>query len=138
VSNEGIQGSRLRSEETGKASSDVVNQFHRWQRKDTELNGRSYRKPIAAAVCKDGFIVSIQASEFSYCHPRRTADIDYCSFELGFPNMDVPELAEWKDGDGDDRQSVYGYVPVETIVALLEKHGGLIGALSYFHREGTK
>lgn len=114
---------------------DVVNLFHRWQRKDEVIYERHYRTPINAAVCKDGFTVSIQASEFSYCSPRITADVEYRSFELGFPNMDVPELAEWKDGDGDDKQSVYGYVPVETIVRLLEKHGGLIGALVYFRPE---
>lgn len=119
----------MSSSHTEMKAMDIVNRFHKWQRKDTEIRNRPYREPIAAAVCKDGFMISIQASEYSYCSPRVTADCQYSAFELGFPNMDVPELAEWKDGEGDDKQTVYGYVPVRTILALLEKHGGLIGAL---------
>jgi hypothetical protein len=127
--------STLRSQSIGGAT-DVVNQFHRWLRKDEEVRGKQYRTPISAAVCKDGFCVSIQASEFSYCQPRITADVDYRQFELGFPNMAVPELAEWKDGsDVDDTQTVYGYVPVAVIVALVEKHGGIVGTLVHFRPE---
>lgn len=114
------------------SASDVVNQFHRWLRKDELIRERPYRQPISPAVCKDGFTVSIQASEYSYCSPRVTDDVTYSSFELGFPSMDVPELAEWKDGDGDDKGTVYGYVPVDVVVKLLEKHGGLVGALQLF------
>lgn len=114
---------------------DVVNQFHRWLRKDTEIRDRPYREPISMAICKDGFMVSIQASEYSYCTPRVTEDCEYSAFELGFPSMDVPELSEWKDGEGDDKQTVYAYVPTPVIAALLEKHGGLIGALMHFKPE---
>lgn len=117
----------------------MVNRFHRWQRKDEIVRDRPYRQPINAAVCKDGFIVSIQASLHSYCSPRVTEDTEYSEFELGFPSMRVPELTEWKDGekvsDDSDMQSVYGYVPAEVVAGLLQKHGGLIGALTYFHPE---
>jgi len=63
------------------------------------------------------------------------AGLPVLGFECGFPNMDVPELAEWKEGDGDDKQTVYGYVPVDAIVKLLEKHGGLVGRLEHMPRE---
>lgn len=116
---------------------DVVNQFHRWLRKDEIIRDRLYRTPISPAVCKDGFTISIQASEHTYCQPRVTDDVVYSAFECGFPSMDVPELREWKDGgpDADDKQSVYGYVPTEVIAQLLEKHGGLVGTIVYFRIE---
>lgn len=104
---------------------DIINEFHKKHRKDELIRDRWYREPIDAIECNDGFRISVQASEGSYCAPRVTADVVYSQFECGFPNMEVPELREWKDGDGDDTGTVYGYVPVSVIVALIEKHGGI-------------
>lgn len=116
---------------------DIINQFYRSVRKDENIRGRLYRTPVPAIVCMDGFHISVQASEFSYCDPRVTDDIEYFQFECGFPSEPVPELREWKDGgDGeDDTQCVYGYVPVEVIVGLVAKHGGIKGHFVHFQPE---
>lgn len=108
---------------------DIVNEFHRKHRNDQMLLGigKIYRDPIKAIQCTDGFEISVQASEYSYCSPRVTQDIEYHQFECGFPNAPVPELNKWKDGgdEVDDKETVYGYVPVEVIVKLVESHGGI-------------
>jgi hypothetical protein len=89
--------------------------------------------PRPALVCADGFEISVQAHFGAYCAPRpvhRDDQVDmFSKVECGFPNREVPELADWKDGEKEDRssdtQSVYGYVPVPIVLALIEKHGGL-------------
>ena len=115
---------------------DIINEFHKQNRVDAPLAphlDRIYRDPICAIECNDGFHISVQASEYAYCSPRVTADTEYFRFECGFPSGPVPELAEWKDGDKDDRSTdmdtVYGYVPVQEIVKLVEAHGGIKGPL---------
>lgn len=113
---------------------DIINEFHKQHRKDELIRDRAYRAPVPAIICNDGFIISVQASEYSYCSPRVTEDTEYFQFECGFPSAPVPELAEWKDGEKDDRstdtESVYGYVPVQAIVNLIMDHGGIKGALN--------
>lgn len=113
---------------------DIINQYHKAYRVDKRSDfsyGGLYRSPVPAIQCNDGFHISVQASQYSYCSPRVTEDIDYFQFECGFPSAPVPELAEWKDGDNENRdsdtESVYGYVPVEVIVKLVELHGGIKG-----------
>lgn len=89
--------------------------------------------PRPAMECADGFRISVQAHYGAYCQPRPSHPDDevdqFYQVECGFPSAEVPELAKWKDGDKEDRstdtESVYGYVPVKVVVALLEKHGGL-------------
>lgn len=77
-------------------------------------------------VCKDGFKVSVQASEFHYCHPRiNTNPMLYDKVELGFPSEAVPEWLEYAEEQYDPTDTVYGYVPVELVDAALEKHGGI-------------
>jgi len=110
---------------------DIVNEYHKAHRKDEILSlpsGRYVsRRPVPRMKCKDGFEISVQASEYSYCSPRETDDIAYYEFECGFPSEPVPTLAKWKDGDDEtpDMKTVFGYVPVDVIVALIESHGGL-------------
>jgi hypothetical protein len=91
--------------------------------------------PRPAIQCTDGFRISVQAHYGAYCSPRPMSPgqmeyIDeYFQVECGYPSAEVPELAQWKDGDKEDRssdtESVYGYVPVSVVLALIEKHGGL-------------
>jgi hypothetical protein len=102
---------------------------------------------------KDGFNISLSASEGAYATPRkdlwepqspyynfvwvgkRLYDIEqignwrgYQAVELGFPSGPVPELAEYKEGDNADEDSVYPWVPVEVFLGLMAKHGGIIPA----------
>jgi hypothetical protein len=76
------------------------------------------RMPAQQVTCVDGYHVSIQASSTHYCEPRNNIG-PYVSFELGYPNAYDDLLIDWDDGD------VFGQVPLEIIVALITKHGGI-------------
>lgn len=80
------------------------------------------------AVCKDGFSMSVQASETHYCSPRRNGLklSQYESVEVGFPSAPEPLLDEFGDDGG-----VYGWVPVQVVLQIIQKHGGL--DLEHFH-----
>lgn len=92
------------------------------ENRDDEEKRREY--PLCKRVeCADGFTISIQANSAAYCSPRDN-DGEWYQVECGFPSAPVPELAEWKEGEGDDTKTVYGYVPVEVVSELIEKHGG--------------
>ena len=77
-------------------------------------------------VCKDGYSVSVQASGFHYCQPRVDGADKYESVELGFPNREDPLINDYAEDDGDLTRTVYGYVPVEVVNELIEKHGGIV------------
>lgn len=76
--------------------------------------------------CKDGFGISIQASDGHYCTPRVNGDVIYEEVELGFPNMEDELIAEYAEDPYDLTGTVYGYVPVEIVNQLIEKHGGIV------------
>ncbi len=77
------------------------------------------------AKCADGFEVSIQASEFHYCAPRDNSG-QYWEVELGFPTMEpTEEIIPFAEDQNDLTGTVYGYVPIELVDALIESHGGL-------------
>ena len=103
------------------------------------------------AICKDGFGVSIQASEYHYCEPK-ISQIDiskfdfipryhgqecvskfkpYKSVELGFPTEAVEEWADYAEDFDKPTDTVYGCVPVELVDRVLEKHGGIDIQQSY-------
>jgi len=92
-------------------------------------------------VCADGFTMSVQARKGAYCTPR----CDYPAFphthvECGFPSS-TPITAElrgyaerrylsskrcYKNKKCPFTETVYGYVPVETVMAELKEHGGIV------------
>jgi hypothetical protein len=75
-------------------------------------------------VCADGFTVSIQASSFHYCVPKKD-NANYTHVELGFPSQRPEPWSEWSEyADNPDQptESVYGYVPVAMVIALIDRH----------------
>lgn len=82
-------------------------------------------RTIPRLVCADGFSMSVQASEFHYCDPRVSRFPEYRSVEVGFPSERQDELMEWAEDADKPTDTVYGWVPVEVINALIDKHGGL-------------
>lgn len=97
-------------------------------------------------VCKDGFVISIQASEYHYCEPRISQGyldnklyfvegwsqqgyiekfIPYKSVELGFPSVAEEDILDYAEDPNEPTDTVYGYVPVEIVDKMLEKHGGI-------------
>lgn len=85
-------------------------------------NPHQVRLPV---ICKDGFTVSIQGgTEFHYCSPRMHC-CEFESVELGFPSQ-YDELIEEYAEDDNYTGTVYGFVPIEVVEKLIEKHGGIV------------
>lgn len=74
------------------------------------------------AKCKDGFSISIQANQFTYCTPKRVLiSGEYSHLELGFASEYEELLDEYQEG------TIYPYVPMEVVEKVIEKHGGIVG-----------
>ena len=87
-------------------------------------DGHRYLNLIPAVECIDGFTVSVQASHTHYCTPRNSEG-PWTEVELGFPSKKVPSLRQYRDGPPPDTDTVFAYVPIEKVAALLVRHGGL-------------
>ena len=74
--------------------------------------------------CADGFTMSVQASQYTYCTPRFDNAAHYSHVEIGFPSEQEPDIMEWAESPEDPTGSVYGWVPVEVVEAVIAKHGG--------------
>lgn len=118
------------------------------------IPSRYYQKVRPRIVCNDGYSVSVQASEYTYCEPRYTQwqnedgwqvingnywsssktpmnfETDhftpYESVELGYPSEADELIYEYAEGN-DYTSTVYGCVPVKIVEQLIEKHGGYKG-----------
>ena len=78
--------------------------------------------------CNDGFQMSVQASAYHYCSPRESTG-PYFKVEVGFPSEEEPLLMEWAEDADDPTRTVYGWVPVEIVEQVVNKHGGYKGKL---------
>lgn len=78
--------------------------------------------------CKDGFSMSVQANEWAYCSPREHSDdlTIYDAMEVGYPSEEETLLLEYAEEVDMPTDTVYGYVPVEIIQEVVNKHGGLV------------
>ena len=85
-----------------------------------EIGENMYIQPPRPRInCKDGFSMSVQAGQFSYSIPRKDLrDGNYTHVEVGFPSKEEELLKPYSD-------AVYGYVPVEVVDKIIEKHGGI-------------
>lgn len=77
--------------------------------------------------CADGYTVSVQAGYGVYSIPGRFSYY-FSAVELGYPSAADEELIEYAENKDDLTDSVYGYVPVELVDYIMNKHGGIIGA----------
>ena len=79
-------------------------------------------------TCKDGFTISVQAHDGSYC--QRNTEGKLLTVECGFPTW-TPGTSQFRNyaelcGTDDYTDTVYGFVPVEVVQAELDAHGGII------------
>ena len=80
-------------------------------------------------VCADGFMMSVIAGGGAYSSPRYNDPGPYSHVEVGFPS-ERPE--PWDDmwegyldgGSIDPTESVYPWVPIDDVRALVASHGG--------------
>ena len=70
--------------------------------------------------CNDGFTFSVQASSVWHCTPCNDEG-PYTHVEVGFPNASEPLL----DAYFDNSKFIYINVPSATVLAVIEKHGGI-------------
>ena len=76
--------------------------------------------------CADGFSMSVQASKHNYCEPRIDNAREYTAVEVGFPSDYEPMLVPWVEDPDDYTGTVYGWVPVQVVVDVCAKHGGIV------------
>lgn len=79
---------------------------------------------VVPITCKDGFGMSVQASEFHYCTPRENTG-PYVNFEVGYPSEPEELIIKYAEDPKDPTGTVYGWVPVEVIDQVIAKHGGI-------------
>jgi hypothetical protein len=104
---------------------DILNEYMRTNRESGSGPGLRLVKCIE---CNDGFTISVQGHRGAYSQPRENGADHYSKVECGYPSGPVPSLSEYKDdAAGKDEESVYGYVPVDVVIALLNEHGGIKG-----------
>jgi hypothetical protein len=87
-----------------------------------------YREPQQLIVCADGFTMSVQANEGTYCSPRMNDSRYYTRVEVGFPSEPEELLIPWIEGydDTDPTETVYPYTPAKVIMDVIVKHGGMV------------
>lgn len=104
---------------------DKINQFLKDNFKERMVYGKLIAENTRRLFCKDGFSISVQASEFHYCEPRKDKAWPYDSVELRFPS-ELDDLIEEFAEEVDTTDTVYSYVPIEIVNKLIEKHGGIV------------
>jgi hypothetical protein len=96
-----------------------------WLKKPVRTHTYGIQENRPRLYCNDGYSISIQASAFHYCKPRLDGIQDYESVELGFPSTEDELINEYAEVDSDYTKTVYGYVPIEIVEELINKHGGI-------------
>lgn len=101
--------------------------FHKW-----DPENRYFIAP--RAKCADGFEISVQASAHHYCAPKENGAFPYLSVEVGYPSEKEEDLMDYimmnyleEKPAGTPTNSVYPFVPVETVNRVLAKHGWIVG-----------
>ena len=87
------------------------------------------RTMFKRAVCVDGFSMSVQASEHSYCSPKsdsRPLAGKWEDVEVGYPSDPEDLLTPYAENPSKPCDTVYGWVPSTVIAEIVEKHGGLV------------
>ena len=75
--------------------------------------------------CKDGFTMSVQGHWGAYSTPRDDFAENYSRVEVNCPSDVEPLLMPYVEDANHPTDTVYGYVPVEIVVEVVKKHGGL-------------
>ena len=76
-------------------------------------------------ICKDGFSMSVQAQRRSYCSPKLDFADRYIEVEVGFPSEIEPTILKYAENKQNPTGTVYGYVPVDLVRHIIDKHGGI-------------
>ena len=103
---------------------DKINEFLKENHRSTMVAGKNFLMTTKRIKCNDGFSISIQANEYSYCKPRQNRAWPYDAVELGFPSALDDLIKDYAEESGTSK-TVFGYVPIDAVIQLIEKHGGI-------------
>ena len=75
-----------------------------------------YKEQRIKWMCFGDLKLSIQASNFHYCTPRRDCDW-YSEVEVGFPNFNFSDefIAQYAQNVDTPQDTVYAYVPIKVL-----------------------
>ena len=82
--------------------------------------------PKEPVECEDGFKMSVQASASHYCTPRTDNSPVYLFAEIGCASERESLIMEYAEDQKNPTTTVYCNVPYKVIMAVIEKHGGMI------------
>ena len=88
------------------------------------IEGKAF--PFGWVECVSGLKMSIRAGMGVYSDPR-VDNADYTEVEVGYPSEVVEEIKPYQEGFGDPTDTVYPYVPVSVVLAVIKNHGGIKG-----------
>lgn len=103
---------------------DVVNEYLKRFEVVKSYGRYEYRKIAPRMVCRDGFTMSVQASDRHLCSPRKRVG-PYDAVEVCFPSAEEPLLLPYAEDAAAYADTIYGKVPVAVVSTVIEKHGGL-------------
>ena len=88
-------------------------------------NNRLPHGLVKRIECADGFSISVQGHDGAYCLPRiddEWGDMEYSHVECGFPSAEPEFIMDYVEDDNNPTDTVYGYVPVDLVEALIDLH----------------
>ncbi len=99
---------------------DVVNE---WLRIQQQKEGDTVVE--APLVCRDNFQMMVQAGRGRYCTPREDDAFPYSEMEVGWPTYIEASLRPYGEPCAAGAPYLFGYVPVEVILNIVKRHGGI-------------
>lgn len=114
----------------GESMNEITNTLEQLQKHlnteiEKSISGFEHKKIAPRIKCKKGGLsLSIQASSAHYCSPRINTG-PYKLVEIGFPSRRLPELIKYAEEPRRLTKTVYGYVPIEKVAAVIDKYGGI-------------
>jgi hypothetical protein len=101
-----------------------VKEFMKEKRSTHKVGSITFQNILPRIKCVDGFELSVQGSAGHYCRPREDG-CEYYEVEVGYPSEMVPEFMKYAETPENPTDTVYGWVPIETVEAIVVQHGGI-------------
>lgn len=91
-------------------------------KKDPESREELFKEQRIKEMCFGDLKLSIQASDFHYCTPRKNCEY-YTHVEVGFPNFNFSEafIGEYAEERDTPQDTVYGYVPIHVLALEISR-----------------
>lgn len=95
----------------------------------SKTRGKDIPKSRPNIHCEDGYVLSVQASEYVSARGEgRGADTHWQEVEV--LTEAVPEWDKYLQLETENGPNVYGFVPVDEVQSLIDKHGGIDRSVS--------